>query len=70
MLLPDQQERIKGERILKGVLCPGEEQGEETWEGGNLHVTNRWNRGFHLPGLSVRRLGDEVVPLTASAPVA
>lgn len=68
MLLPDQQERIKGERILKGVLCPGEEK--ETWEGGNLRMTNRWNREFHLPGLPVRRLGNEVVPLPASAPVA
>lgn len=37
MLLPDQQERIKGEGILKGVLSPGEEKREEAWEGGNLH---------------------------------
>lgn len=49
MLLPDQQERTKGEGILKEILSPGEENGEEAWEGGHLH-DGRMERDFVLQG--------------------
>ena len=42
---------------------------ETFWEGGCLQMTDHWKPGFCLPGLPVRRAGNEVVPLTAPTPL-